>query len=294
MTIDLAALPAPQVLENLDFEVLYEDALRQFREYMAENWSAALESDPVVKLLELIAYWRVQDRARVNDAAKALLLAYAKGTDLDQLAANVELSRLVVQAEDLTAVPPLPEILEEDDALRERVQLVYEGLTTAGPRNSYILHARNASGLVADATAESPSPAVVDVTVLSREGDGAADAELLATVAAHVNDDDVRPVADRVRVRSAQILRYQVNAVVYLAGNGPEGEAVLAEAKNRLEAWKNPRRRLGVEVSRSAIDAQLHVAGVQRVDLIGWSDIRPTKAEAAWCTGVTVTRGVLP
>ena len=294
MTIDLAALPAPQVLENLDFEVLYEDALRQFREYMAENWSAALESDPVVKLLELIAYWRVQDRARVNDAAKALLLAYAKRTDLDQLAANVELSRLVVQAEDLTAVPPLPEILEEDDALRERVQLVYEGLTTAGPRNSYILHARNASGLVADATAESPSPAVVDVTVLSREGDGTADAELLATVAAHVNDDDVRPVADRVNVRSAQILRYQVNAVVYLAGNGPEGEAVLAEAKNRLEAWKNPRRRLGVEVSRSAIDAQLHVAGVQRVDLIGWSDIRPTKAEAAWCTGVTVTRGVLP
>ncbi|MGE1083112.1 baseplate assembly protein [Pseudomonas shirazensis] len=294
MTIDLAALPAPQVLENLDFEVLYEDALRQFREYMAENWSAALESDPVVKLLELIAYWRVQDRARVNDAAKALLLAYAKGTDLDQLAANVELSRLVVQAEDLTAVPPLPEVLEEDDALRERVQLVYEGLTTAGPRNSYILHARNASGLVADATAESPSPAVVDVTVLSLEGDGAADAELLATVAAHVNDDDVRPVADRVNVRSAEILRYRVNAVVYLAGNGPEGEAVLAEAKSRLEAWKNPRRRLGVEVSRSAIDAQLHVAGVQRVNLIDWSDIRPTKAQAAWCTDVIVTRGVLP
>ncbi|WP_070415226.1 baseplate assembly protein [Pseudomonas lundensis] len=294
MTIDLAALPAPQVLENLDFEVLYEDALGQFREYMAENWSAALESDPVVKLLELIAYWRVQDRARVNDAAKALLLAHAKRTDLDQLAANVELSRLVVQAEDLTAVPPLPEILEEDDALRERVQLVYEGLTTAGPRNSYILHARNASGLVADATAESPSPAVVDVTVLSLEGDGTADAELLATVAAHVNDDDVRPVADRVNVRSAEILRYQVNAVVYLAGNGPEGEAVLAEAKSRLEAWKNPRRRLGVEVSRSAIDAQLHVAGVRRVDLIDWSDIRPTKAQAGWCTTVTVTRGVLP
>lgn len=294
MTIDLAALPAPQVLESLDFEVMYEDALAQFREYMAENWSAALESDPVVKLLELIAYWRVQDRARVNDAAKALLLAYARGADLDHLAANVQLQRLVVQAEDLTAVPPLPEVLEEDDALRERVQLVYEGLTTAGPRNSYILHARNASGLVADATAESPSPAVVDVTVLSREGDGAADAELLATVAAHINDDDVRPVADRVTVRSAQILPYQINAVVYLAGNGPEGEAVLAEAKSRLEAWKNPRRRLGVEVSRSAIDAQLHVAGVKRVEINDWVDIRPTKAEAAWCTAVTVARGVLP
>lgn len=294
MTIDLTALPAPQVLESLDFEAMYEDALAQFREYMAENWSAALESDPVVTLLELIAYWRVQDRARVNDAAKSLLLAYAKRTDLDQLAANVELQRLVVQAEDLAAVPPVELVMEEDDALRERVQLVYEGLTTAGPRNSYVLHARNASGLVADATAESPSPAVVDLTVLSLEGDGAADAELLATVAAQVNDDDVRPVGDRVNVRSAQILPYQIDAVVYLAGSGPEGEAVLAEAKRRLEAWKNPRRRLGVEVSRSAIDAQLHVDGVGRVEVNGWTDIRPTRAQAAWCTAVTVTRGVLP
>ncbi|CAM3806907.1 Baseplate protein J [Pseudomonas reidholzensis] len=294
MTIDLTAVPAPQVLESLDFEVMYEAALAQFREYMAENWSAALESEPVVVLLELIAYWRVQDRARVNDAAKALLLAYAKGKDLDQLAANVGLLRLVVQAEDLAAVPPVAEVLEEDDALRERVQLVYEGLTTAGPRNSYILHARNASGLVADATAESPSPAVVDLTVLSLVGDGTADAELLATVDAQVNDDDVRPVADRVNLRSAQILPYQIEAVVYLASNGPEGEAVLAEAKRRLEAWKNPRRRLGVEVSRSAIDAQLHVDGVSRVEVNGWNDIRPTNAQAAWCTGVTVTRGVLP
>lgn len=294
MTIDLAALPAPQVLESLDFESMYEAALAVFREYLGDNWSAPLESDPVVKILELVAYWRVQDRARVNDAAKALLLAYAKGSDLDQLAANVALQRLVVQAEDLTAVPPVPEVLEEDDALRERVQLVYEGLTTAGPRNSYIMHARNASGLVADATAESPSPAVVDVTVLSLDGDGTADDELLATVAAHINDDDVRPVADRVNVRSAEILPYQINAVVYLAGNGPEGEAVLAEARSRLEAWKNPRRRLGVEISRSAIDAQLHVAGVKRVEIEDWVDIRPTKAQAAWCTAVTVTRGVLP
>lgn len=294
MTIDLAALPAPQVLESLDIEATYEGLLVQFREYLGENWTAPLESEPVVKLLELIAYLRVQDRARVNDAAKALLLAYAKGADLDHLAANVELGRLVVQAEDLTAVPPVPEVLEEDDALRERVQLVYEGLTTAGPRNSYILHARNASGLVADATAESPSPAVVDLTVLSLDGNGSADAELLATVAAAVNDDDVRPVADRVNVRSAQILPYQINAVVYLAGNGPEGEAVLSEAKSRLEAWRNPRKRLGVEVSRSAIDAQLHVAGVKRVEINDWVDIRPTKAQAAWCTAVTVTRGVLP
>lgn len=290
-TIDLLALPAPEVLEALDFEEAYQADLVLFREAMGENWSAALESDPITKLLELVAFRRVGNRARVNDAGKALLLAYAKRSDLDQLAGNVGLQRLVIQAEDLDAVPPVPAVLEEDDALRERVQLVYEGLTTAGPRNSYILHARNASGLVADATAESPAPAVVVVTVLALEGNGTATLELLQSVDAYLNDDDIRPVADRVTVQSAQILPYRVDAKVFMGGTGPENEAVLAECRRRLAAWINPRRRLGVEVARSAIDAQLHISGVTRVELPGWADIRPTKAQAAWCEGFTVERG---
>lgn len=294
MTIGLTALPAPAVLEALDFEETYQAELATYRQLMEDDgqeWSAPLESDPVTKLIELGSYRRLLNRARVNDASKALLLAYAKGTDLDQLAANVNLKRLVIQAEDLAAVPPVPAVMEEDDALRERVQLVYEGLTTAGPRNSYILHARNASGLVADATAESPSPAVVVVTVLSLEGNGAAPADLLATVAVQLNDDDVRPVADRVIVQSAQILPYKVDAKVYMVSNGPENEAILATCRERLQAWINPRRRLGVEVARSGVDAQLHINGVSRVELTAWTDIKPTKAQAAWCTGINVLRG---
>ena len=73
--LDLSALPAPQVLEPLDYEELYQRKLALFRLAMGENWTAALESDPVVKQLELVAYGDMQMRARINDAAKALLLA---------------------------------------------------------------------------------------------------------------------------------------------------------------------------------------------------------------------------
>lgn len=286
--VDLSSLPAPSVLESLDFEAVYEEGLGVFRDYLGDNWSAALESDPVTKVLEVGAYIKVGNRARVNDAGKALLLAHAIRGDLDHLGANVNLKRLVIQAEDLLAVPPVPEVREEDDPFRERIQLAYEGLTTAGPRNSYILHARNASGLVADATAESPAPCNVTVTVLSSEGKGVASPELLATVRAALNDDDVRPVGDRVTVQSAQIIDYRIDAILHMAGAGPEVDASLAEANNRLAAWINPRKRLGVEVARSAVDAQLHIAGVSRVELIGWIDLAPTKAQAAFCTGFTV------
>lgn len=286
--LDLSALPAPDVLEPLDFEATYEEGLGTFRGHMGDNWSAPLESEPVVKLLEVAAYGKVGNRARVNDAAKALLLAHAIGADLDQLGANVNLPRLVIQAEDLLAVPPVAEVKELDDPFRERIQLAYEGLTTAGPRNSYILHARNASGLVVDATAESPAPCNVTVTVLSSEGKGEASPELLATVAAELNDEDVRPVADRVTVQSAQIIDYRIDAILHMSGSGPEADASLAEAQRRLAAWINPRKRLGVEVARSAVDAQVHIAGVSRVDLTGWVDLAPTKAQAAFCTGFTV------
>ncbi|MGA8134483.1 MAG: baseplate J/gp47 family protein [Pseudomonas gingeri] len=289
--VDLSELPAPDVLEPLDFEEVYGEALDVFRSHMGGNWTASLESDPVTKLLEVASYIKLGNRARVNDAAKSQLLAYATGADLDHLAANVNLKRLVIQPADLLAVPPVEAVMESHDALRERVQLAYEGLTTAGPRNSYILHARNASALVADATAESPSPACVDVTVLGLEGDGTAGPELLRLVATAVNDDDVRPVGDLVTVRGAQILRYRVDAVLHMKGTGPENDAALSEAIKRLEAWINPRRRLGVEVARSGVDAQLHVAGVARVELKDWLDLKPTKAQAAYCTGYSVVLG---
>ncbi|VVO78187.1 hypothetical protein PS858_01667 [Pseudomonas fluorescens] len=286
--LDLSALPAPEVLEPLDFEDTYEEGLAVFRGSMGENWTATLESDPVTKVLEVGAYIKLGNRARVNDAAKALLLAHAIGSDLDQLGANVNLKRLVIQAEDLLAVPPVPEIKEKDDPFRERIQLAFEGLTTAGPRNSYIFHARNASGLVMDATAESPSPCDVTVTVLSSEGEGVASPDLLAAVAAALNDENVRPLGDRVKVQSAEIIHYRIDAILHMNSAGPESDASLAEAEKRLAAWINPRKRLGVEVARSAVDAQLHVAGVSRVELTGWADLAPTKAQAAYCTGYSV------
>ena len=289
--VDLSELPAPDVLEPLDFVVVYDEAVGFFRGHLGENCTASLESDPVTKLLEVGSYIKLGNRARVNDAAKAQLLAHATGGDLDQLAANVNLKRLVIQPADPLAVPPVEAILESHDALRERVQMAYEGLTTAGPRNSYILHARNASALVADATAESPSPACVDLTVLGLEGDGTVGPDLLALVADAVNDEDVRPVGDRVTVRGAEILHYRIDAVLHMKGAGPENDAALAEAIKRLEAWFNPRRRLGLEVARSGVDAQLHVAGVARVELKNWQDLAPTKAQAAYCTGYSVVLG---
>lgn len=150
--IDLTQLPAPNVVELIDFEQI----LAERKAYAVGLWPAdeqaeiaarlALESDPLTKLLEENAYRETVLRQRVNEASLANLLAYAKGADLDQLAGNFNVQRLVIQEADAAAIPPIPQILETDDSLRERAQMAWEGLSTAGPRNSYIFHARSAAG----------------------------------------------------------------------------------------------------------------------------------------------------
>jgi phage-related baseplate assembly protein len=296
--IDLSQLPPPQIVEQIDYELI----LAERKAYAISLWPAdeqaeiaarlKLESEPLTKLLEENAYRETIWRQRVNEGAVANMLALAQGADLENLAANYNVERLVVQVGNPSAVPPIPEVLESYDSLRERAQMAWEGLSTAGPRNSYIFHARAADGRVADATAESPSPAVVVVTVQSLLGDGSVDAGLLSIVNAYLSDDDRRPVADRLTVQSAVVIPYQVSARLYLKTNGPESEPIFAAANQRLVAYVHQRRRLAMEVSASAIHAALHVEGVRKVELDNWTDIIALPSQAPYCTAITLTQGV--
>lgn len=219
-TIDLSLLPAPTVVDPLDYESLLADRKatlislypEEQREAIART--LALESEPIVKLLQENAYRELLLRQRVNEAAKAVMLGYASGSDLDQLGANFQVRRLVVQQPDDSVIPPLPAVMESDSDFRVRIQQAFEGLSVAGSSGSYEYHGRSADGRVADVSAISPSPANVLISVLSREGDGTASAELVAIVDKALNDEDVRPVADRVTVRSANIISYNIDAVL--------------------------------------------------------------------------------
>ena len=298
--IDLSLLPAPQIVQQID----YEQILAERKTYAISLWPAeqqaeiaarlALESEPLTKLLQENAYRETLWRQRVNEAAAANMLSLATDNDLDNLAANFNVKRLVIQEANPNANPPIPRVMESNDSLRERSQMAWEGLSTAGPRNSYIIHARAADGRVADATAESPSPAVVVITVQALLGDGSADPSLLATVMAYLSDEDRRPVADRLTVQTAQVIRYQIDATLYLTTSGPESEPILAAAEKRLLAFVHQRRRLGMEVSESAVHAALHVEGVRKVALQNWQDIRATPHQAPFCTFVALTLGVEP
>ena len=74
--IDLSKLPAPDVIETLDFETLLTDYINDFIA-RNPNYATLLESDPAIILMQVVAYREMLLRARINEAAKANMLAYA-------------------------------------------------------------------------------------------------------------------------------------------------------------------------------------------------------------------------
>ncbi|MFY2090278.1 baseplate J/gp47 family protein [Achromobacter xylosoxidans] len=294
--IDLSQLPAPDVVETLDYERILETRKARYLALFAQEdrdamaRALALESEPLVITLQENAEREVILRQRINDAARSVLLAFARGADLEHIAAEYGVSRLVIRPADPAAVPPVEAVYESDDELRERAQLAWEGLSTAGPRDGYVFHALTADGQVADATATSPEPCDVRICVLARDGDGSAPAGLLDKVRAKLNDEDTRPMGDRLTVQSSSIITYSVRAVLHMKGEGPGRSVALEAATRACRAYVNRPRRAGVSVWRSAINAALHVEGVAHLDLIEPADnlvLDPT--QAATCVAVEVT-----
>lgn len=294
-TIDLSLLPPPNVIEPLDYESLLTAIqsriieLTDEKDRPAVRTVLALDSEPLTKLTQAYAYRALLQRQSINDAARAVMLAYAGGADLDNLAANFNVYRLVIRAADPATIPPTPAIMESDSDFRKRTQQAFEGLSVAGPTAAYEFFARSADGRVADAKAFSPSPACVTVTVLSRDGDGTADQALLDKVTATLSDEDTRPVADRLTVQSASIVSYNVVATLHYYP-GPEADPIRRAAIARLQAYINAQHRIGRGVYLSAIDAALSVEGVEHVVINEpKADLVLDKTQASWCAAPQVT-----
>lgn len=156
-SIDLSKLKVPDLVEELDFETIFEEMLEALQEF-DPAFDALVESDPAYAILQVCAYRELSIRQTINDKAKACMVAYATGTDLDNLAANLGVTRLNK---------------ETDDALRARTILAPEGWSTAGPIEAYRFYALSAHDDIKGVNVASGGAGVVKVAVLSKNGSGA-------------------------------------------------------------------------------------------------------------------------
>lgn len=291
--INLSALAVPDAIVVPDAADIFTRWLARLRE-LDPVFDALVESDPAFKQGEINAYQLGLAFQRVNDAVRAVFLASARGADLDQIGAGFNVSRLVINPGDPDAVPPVDPVYEDDDAFRERIQLSWAQLNTAGARNAYRFHAKSADNDVLDADAYGPEthnrPGEVDVYVLSRTGNGEASPSLTEKVMSELSADEVRPLTDYVSVKSATIVSYAVTAELDIP-DGPDAQTVLEHAISTLTSYTRLSHRINGLVPLSAIYAALQQPGVTRVRLISpVADLEAAAGQAPWCSAINVTR----
>ena len=272
--IDLSALTPPDIIETLDYEAIVE-AMRDdlVARFPLIAGVIDLESEPARKLLEAFAYRELRLRARINDGARAVLLASSYGSNLDHLAALFGTAR---------------QEGESDDRLRRRIQLAPEAFSVAGPEGAYQYHVLTVAPWARDASAIMRQPGVVRMTVLRSGPDPIPSEAERESIRLHLRDEAIRPLTDVVQVLPPTVRTVTIEARLTLYP-GPDAGVVQNRAATTLGDWLDRNRMLGMNLRRSAIFARLHQEGVHSVELLSpVEDIVLDETEVYAITGMTI------
>ncbi|WP_425385332.1 baseplate assembly protein [Wolbachia endosymbiont (group B) of Schoenobius gigantella] len=239
----------PNIIEPLNFEEIFS----KMKEELVSrdgNFSALVESDPAMKVLEVAAWRELLLRERINEAVKSNVLKFAMGEDLDNLAEFYGVER---------------EKGEDDERFRKRIKAKIVGWSTCGSKEYYRYHALSADRRVKDALVESPIPGKVQISILSTQlsTTGIVSEELLEIVKKQVTRDDIRVLTDAVTVTSCNIMEIDIHSRMSISPIISK-EEIKKQFIERFELAK----RLGWSVTRSWIIANLFVDGVENVELI--------------------------
>ncbi|WP_353280012.1 baseplate J/gp47 family protein [Wolbachia endosymbiont (group B) of Silvanus unidentatus] len=239
----------PNIIEPLNFEEIFsrmkEELVRR-----DESFTALVESDPAMKVLEVAAWRELLLRQRINEAVKSNLLKFATGEDLDNLAEFYGVER---QKE------------EEDERFRKRIKAKIKGWSTGGSKEYYRYHALSADKRVKDALVESKVPGSVEISILSTELSTVPE-DLLEIVKKQVTRDDIRVLTDTITVIGCNITEIDIHSRISV--NSQALPEIIEIAKKQFIEKFELAKRLGWSVTRSWIIANLFVDGVENVELI--------------------------
>ncbi|MFN3892004.1 MAG: baseplate J/gp47 family protein [Beijerinckiaceae bacterium] len=247
--LDLDGLPPPEVVEPLDFEAIRASLIADYKVRYPGFDVDALESDPVIALLEVAAYRELVLRARINDSARANLLAFAKGGDLDQLGAFYDVARLTG---------------ESDDRMRDRVVLAIIGRSPGGTRERYKYIAMTADVRIADVVVwNTGTDPYVRISILNSLNNGVPYPDMLEAVEAALTADNVQMVNDTFIIAGAVKTTVNIAADVWLLPTAPQS-AFTGLAQALRDAWA-AEGGLGRDLNVAWITARLMRPGIARV-----------------------------
>jgi len=282
--INLAELKRMVVLESISTEKILFDRMERFKTlwltYDPPNGAqydvGGLEFDPIKITQENSTFFELLLRDRVNQAARAVTLAYAIGTDLDAIASRYP-----------GGVPRLPD--ERDDRYRRRVWLSPNVLSPHGTAEMYVFWALTGDPTLHDASATTiEGTGKVFVTIMAESGslanvawvrdydrltgqflqtrcepvfDPVPTLQQIIDVRLYILDEARRGLTDEIIVYGPQVTNVNYKCRIWLFPNVTVDLAISAIEQAFTELIEK-QRWIGYDHSRMEIDAALAQVGV--------------------------------
>lgn len=318
---NLSGFPIPSIIENIPYEDLLKENINRLNGVIpltfdpnfqpllvqaeiieTENgfefripvddhagmYYTALESEPLLRLLQVDTYRMKTWLNYINNMTLAMMPAYCEGSVLDHYAVSDGVNRLLMTAEDKTTSPPTAAVYEADDSFRRRWLLSKEARSNGGSEGWYLFHALSADPRIKDALAFSPNPRGVLIVILSTEGNGTASQELIDKVHATIKEKYTEVMTDELVVQSAKINEYRIEAEVwyYL---GSSNETVNKNIEEKYADYRARTEQIGHIIDDSNIYDFLRQEGIYRAE-IKTPDlpIHNNQFQASFCTGLTL------
>jgi phage-related baseplate assembly protein len=293
-TINIADLPLPDAIEELDAEAIIAARMARFQ---ADAEAAgfpydvgALETDPIKIDQEAHAFRELLMRSRVNSAVRAVLPAYAQKADLDAIAARANVGRQLITPAD--PVNNIAAVYEDDTKLLVRY-LTSFAVPSAGSEDGYIYRAVTAVPALRDVAVLGPAyhghAGRVYVRLLWEGGADVPDDAVQAVIAAVRDTKGGRPLTDDVVVSSAPITPYSL-ALSIQVPPGPAPDMIEAAALAAVRKAADARYAIGAQVWLNYLAGAAYVANVQKVTLASpAADVVPDAGGAAYCTDISVS-----
>jgi len=120
---------------------------------------------------------------------------------------------------------------EDDDSYRERIRLAPSIFSTAGSEKGYIYWAKSASTTIQDVIVNVPSPCIVDLYVMCKDGQLPNDA-LLSLVEESCRASDRRPITDYVSAHRPETVTYNIDITYYTTEEDEEDCTETIEGEN--------------------------------------------------------------
>lgn len=157
---------------------------------------------------------------------------------------------------------------ESDQSLAERTFLAPSAFSTAGPDDAYIYWAKNYDQNIGDVLPTSPTPGVVDIRFIMRDG-SLPDEKTIKGMTEHLQQRSKRPLTDNVQVAAPDAVKYKINVSYFInTSDSTVAVQIQEQAKQAIEDYKDwQSTKIGRDINPDQLTAFLKNAGVKRVEV---------------------------